>query len=260
MGKSDATHVEMAVARKLHDDLMAGMPEGARHDRAICQFCIAQDSAASDPSGSGRPGVIQENSSSTEGGTNPTMADISQEAHEALLKKAVEEAVKTTEAALQAKIEEAAQATSKVSELEKEKAELTTETERLNKDLDAAQVQLTSATDQVKSLTDDIAKKEEDTRLAEVASKRSDQVKNLKLFPDEYVAEKASKWAAFDEAAWSEQLEEWKQLKPAAPEAEKATDDKASAMSGTSEDLTKEKPVEKASDETPARRAVLGLA
>lgn len=253
----------MAVARKLHDDLMAGMPEGARHDGEICQFCVEKASAetttASDPSRSGGPDVSKQ-SSSTEGGTNPTMADISQETHEALLKKAVEDAVKTTEAALQAKTKEADEASSKVAALESEKAELASETERLNKELDEAQVKLTSATDEAKSLKDEIAKKEEESRVAEIASKRGDQVKNLKLFKDEYVAERASKWAALDDAAWSEQLEEWKQLKPASVEGESKEQETASAMSGTSEELTKEKPQEEASESKPtARRAVLGL-
>lgn len=191
------------------------------------------------------------------------MSDISQEAHEALLKKAVDDAVaaavKTTEAALATKTEEAASAAAKVAELEKASADLTTDNDRLNKELDAAQVSLKSATEEaaaLKAANEEAAKKAE---LAEIASKRSEQVKNLGLFTPEYVSEKASKWAGIDEAAWVEQLDEWKQLKPAATEA--STTDAASALTGTTEDLTKETTdAASASAKPKARRAALGLA
>jgi chromosome segregation ATPase len=252
---------------RLHDDLLALQPEGARHDSDICPFCVekASQSTASDPSGSGRPDVSSKSENkSTEGGTTPTMSDISQEAHEALLKKAVDDAVaaavKTTEQALATKTEEAAAAVARVTELETQHADLTADNDRLNKELDAAQVSLKSATEEVASLktaADEAAKKAE---LAEVASKRAEQVKNLGLFTPEYVSEKASKWAGLDEAAWTEQVDEWKQLKPATA-TETSTTDAASAMTGTTEDLTKEKQdAASASDKPKARRAALGLA
>lgn len=260
----DASLVDTSRAMELHDQLLAAKPEGARHDSDICGFCAekAARSTASDPSGSGRPDVSKSEVKSTEGGTTPTMSDISQEAHEALLKKAVDDAVaaavKTTEAALAAKTEEAASATAKVTELTAKLESASTDNDRLNKELDAAQVSLKSATEEVASLKEDIATAEKAAELAEIASKRSEQVKNLGLFSEDYVSEKASKWADLDDVAWGEQVEEWKQLKPASTE---VTTDAASALSGTTEDLTKEKQ-DSASAETAkpkARRAALGL-
>lgn len=223
---------------------------------------------ASDPSGSGRPDVSDKSdkSKSTEGGDNPTMSDISQEAHNALLKQAVADAVaeatKTTESALETKTTEAASATTRVKELETELASVKADNDRLNKDLDAAQVKLTAATDEVAALKKANEEAAEKAALAEVASKRAEQVKNLQLFPAEYVAEKASKWAGLDDIAWGEQLEEWKQLKPAATADGKG--DTASAMTGTTEGLTKETPESTDSAaaggaEKKARRSVLGL-
>lgn len=254
--------MDAKAALKLHDDLLAIQPDGARHDSDICPLCVekASVSTTSDPSGSGRPDVSK-SKTSTEGGTNPPMSDISQEAHEALLKKAVDEATKATESALATKTEEAAASTGKVKELEDEVASVKADNDRLNKELDAAQVKLKSAEEEATALKDAAAKAEEEAKLAEVASKRGEQVKNLKLFADDYVAEKASKWAQFDEASWVDQLEEWKQLKPAATSTE--TTDAASAMTGTSEELTKESATDAASTtntKPKARRSVLGLA
>lgn len=258
--------MDTAVALKLHDDLLASQPDGARHASDICPFCVekAALSTASDPSGSGRPDVSNK-STSTEGGDTLSMSDISQEAHEALLKKAVSDAVaeatKTTEAALATKTKEADESAARVKELETESAGLKTDNDRLNKDLDAAQVKLTSATEEAESLKKAATELEEAAKLAEVASKRGEQVKNLKLFPDDYVGEKASKWAGLTDEAWGEQLEEWKRLKPEASAG--ATSDAASAMTGTSEQLTKEQQDAAAaggSDDKPkVRRSVLGL-
>lgn len=258
--------MDTAVAVKLHDDLLAAQPDGARHDSDICPFCVekAQATTSRIPPGSAGPDVSEKTeTTSTEGGTTPTMSDISQETHEALLKKAVEDAVAATEKALQAKTDEAATATSRVKELETELASVKDDNTRLNGELDSAQVQLKSATEKVAELETAAKEADEKARLTEVASKRAEQVKNLGLFTDEYVTEKASSWASFDEAAWGERLEEWKQLKPASAEGTKAATDSASAMTGTSEDLTKAGEQDAASSDTDAkpaaRRAALGL-
>jgi hypothetical protein len=162
------------------------------------------------------------------------MADISQEAHEALVKTAVAEALKISDAALATKTQELAEANTKITSLETEKASLSDDNTRLNKDLDEAQVKLSSATEEVANLKKDAAEKVEAAALAEVASKRSAQVKNLKLFPDDYVTdEKASEWGKLDEAAWDAKVAEWKTLKPTTPEAG-AEVDAASSMSGAS--------------------------
>lgn len=193
------------------------------------------------------------------------MTDISQEAHDALLKTAVADAVAATEKALGTKTEEAATATARVAELEKELEAEKAESTRLNKELDEAQVKLTAANDKAADLEKAAKEAEEAKAVAEVASKRTDQVKNLKLFPDEYVAEQASKWAQLDDTAWDERLQEWAKLKPATTEEGKddKSSDAASAMTGTSETLTKEQQDAAAASGDEAkpksRRAVLGL-
>lgn len=260
--------MDTASARQLHDSLLAEKPEGASHNVDICPFCVesAQSSSPSriPPSSAGRD-VSETTSQSpthTEGGTPEPMSDtantISKETHDALLAKAVSDATSTTEAALATKTTELAAANTKVSELTTEVEQLKGDNARLNSELDTAQVSLKTATDEVASLKNDIAAKDAAAAKAEVASKRADQVKNLALFDDEYVAEKASIWADLADADWALRLEEWSKLKPAAASTEKTTD-AASAMSGTSEALTKE-PVDAASKSTtPARRAALGL-
>lgn len=266
----ETSYVDTAVALKLHDDLLAAQPEGARHDSDICPFCVEKAQATtSDPSRSGGPDVSKSSNRNTEGGDNPTMSDISQAAHEALLKKAVEDAVaeatKTTEKALETKSTAADTAEARVKELETELASVKSDNERLNKDLDAAQVKLTSATEEVATLKKEATEAAEAAQLAEVAAKRVDQVKNLKLFPEEYVTtERASKWAALSEDDFAAQVEEWKQLKPAASGSGEGGSDAASAMTGTSENLTKEQQDAAAaggSDKPKSsRRGVLGLA
>ena len=115
--------MDTAVALKLHDDLLAAQPEGARHDSDICPLCVekASQATASDPSRFGGPDVSKSSTQSTEGGDNPTMSDISQEAHNALLKQAVADAVaeatKATESALATKTGEAADAAKRIEEL-----------------------------------------------------------------------------------------------------------------------------------------------
>lgn len=192
----------------------------------------------------------------SEGGTNH-METISNETHEALLEKALRDATE----ALSAKVAELETANStlngQVAELtvakesaEAEVASLKEANETLNGDLDNAQVNLKAVQDEVAALKGDIAAKEEAARVAEIASERADQVRNLGLFTEEYLADKASAWASMDEAAWTERLEEWKAVKGSAPAAS-ATTDTASALLGT----RGAKPGEQAT----ARRAVLGL-
>lgn len=253
--------MDAAQAADLHDQLLASKPDAARHDSDICPFCVDKaSSTASDPSRSGGPDVTSDNDKSTEGGTNPTMSDISQEAHEALLAKAVAEATKVTDAALEKKTEELAQAQARISELETAANTSTAEVERLNKDLDDAQVKLTSATEEVANLKKEATEAAEKAKLTEVAAARSKQVENLKLFPAEYVTENASKWAALSDDDWAARVEEWTKLRPEA-EATATETDAASAMTGTS-DATKETGTDTAGadDKKPApRRAVLGL-
>lgn len=240
---------------------MAARPDGARHDGDLCQFCTEQASTSfGTPPGSPAPDVSAESNEHMKGGDTPTMTDISQEAHEALLAKAVAEAVATTEQALATKTTELAAAIAKVTELETANAASTADVTRLNKELDEAQVKLSAATEEAANLKKAADEAAEAAAKAEIASKRTDQVKNLKLFPEEYIGEKAERWAGMSDEDWASQLDEWSKLKPITPEAGKEQDT-ASAMSGSS-DLTKEQDQAAAGgSDTPtsARRAALGL-
>lgn len=261
-------HVVTVDAVKLHDELLAAIPDQARHDADTCPFCIgkkvdsAQDADATSriPPASGGPDVSDNKvTPNTEGGTPNNMSDeqISKETHAALLTKAVTDAVATTEKALQTITSERDELKSKLETVTQEAAGLKTDNERLNRELDTAQVGLKTAKDEVAELKADIAKKDEAAVKSEVASKRAEQVKNLKLFDDSYVQEKASSWADMDDAAWTERLEEWRQLKPETPSGDGAKPtDTASVLTGTTDTLTKTPP----DDNKPAaRRAALGL-
>lgn len=255
----------------MHDELLANQPSGARHNADICPFCIdkatqgGQSSASvTPPVESDRSGAPTQVPTTTEGGTTETMSDTKQESmtletHEALLEKALREATSTTEAALERKTAEASELASQVEELKAQLTEQKAETARLNGELDKAQIDLKAATDKATELEAAAAKAAEDAAKAELASKRADQVKNLGLFTEEYVQEKASKWADIADDAWAEQLEEWRLIKPdVAQEGAGASQDAASAMTGTTGSLTKD--ADTASSATSPRRAALGLA
>lgn len=182
---------------------------------------------------------------------------LSRETHDALLAKAVSDATTATNSALERKTQEVAELTDKLEKLETDNAALTSDNERLNKELDTAQVSLKSATDEVASLKAEYEQAKEEARLKDVASKRVDQVKNLKLFPDEFITERASKWAELSDDSWGERIDEWTKAKPAAATGDTTTET-ASAMSGTS--TQRDESTDSASKtQTPKRRAVLGL-
>lgn len=256
-------------AVKLHDDLLAGMPEGARHDSDICPVCVdkatrVEPTTSRNPSRrKGGPDVSDSSQQSPDehgGRDTKTMSEndmISKETHEALLEKALKDATSATEGALQRKTEEASQLKDENERLSTESTDLKAENERLNKELDDAQVSLKASKDEVARLEGEIETAKAEAARAEIASKRVEQVKNLGLFEDDYVAEKARAWADMSDEAWAERLDEWAKLKPATSGEPRKTDS-ASAMSGTSEDLTKDHS-DSASKKTPARRAALGL-
>lgn len=188
----------------------------------------------------------------SEGGTTQHMETITQETHEALLEKALRDATASLESE---KAELAAKVTTLTETVEKDIAQVTTlqsENERLNGELDTAQVALKVAQDEAAELKADITSKEEATRKADVAAERAGQVRNLALFPEDYITEKSSRWADMDEAAWTERLDEWKAAKgQVAPSGAPASTEIASAITGTSEIQTGQEP--------SARRAALGL-
>jgi hypothetical protein len=264
---NDVPTVDTAEARRVHDQLLANRPEGASHNEDICVFCV--DKATEDPTASrnppadGGPVAPDTNQIPDEHGGRDTssMSDtMTKETHDALLSKAVADATSTTEKALEAKTTEAKELADKLEKAEADLAAAKSDNERLNGELDTAQAARTAAEEKVTTLETDIKAKDEAAVKAETASKRADQVRNLKLFTDEQVAEKASRWAELSDEDWTERLAEWAALKPASTEDDPSAD-AASAMSGTG-DLTKE-PASTDTAGAPkkpsARRAVLGL-
>jgi regulator of replication initiation timing len=254
--------VEMSKARELHDELLQAKPADARHDADICSFCVDKAAQSTAPVPSGPENETTE-PEGTEGGTTKAMADnenkmISEETHQALMEKALKDATSATDSALQSKVSENTELASKVETLTEENASLVTDNARLNKELDEAQVSLKAATDEVASLKTEKEEIEAAAALAETASKRGEQIRNLKLFPEEFVTERASRWAAIPDEDWAERVAEWQATAKPAAGAAAATTDSASALEGTSGDLTTETAA--ADDKaTSARRAALGL-
>lgn len=178
---------------------------------------------------------------------------VTREAHEALVDKARHDAaadsIKQMEIA-QARVHELETANA---ELDGLNATLRSEVTKLNDELDQAQIAFKAAKDQIRALKDDIKARDVAAQAATIAAARADQVKKLGLFDDEYVAEKASQWAAIPDDDWSQRLEEWSKLRPATQPT-----DEASAMSGTSGSLTSGGT--ESGNSMTAARAALGLA
>lgn len=186
------------------------------------------------------------------------MDTITKETHEALLNQAVAAATAELQGA---NTDLEAQVASLTEERDSALARAETaesETQRLEKDLDTAQVKLKTTEDEVASLRTEIETRDEEQAKAETARERADKVKNLGLFPEEYIQEKAARWAEYSEEDFAELVEDWKKAhetsggKGDTP----ATTDTASSMTGSSEGETANKSEEQG---TPRKR-VLGIA
>lgn len=178
------------------------------------------------------------------------METITTETHEALLEKALRDATASIEAENAELIAQVAVLSEKVAAHETEIASLKEENERVNGDLDKAQVDLRVAQDESSALKADIDAKAEEARLAEISNERASQVRNLALFTEDFITERAARWAGLDEETWTERLDEWKTAKGQTTGAPVSTDH-ASAMTGSSEIPSGQEP--------SARRAALGL-
>lgn len=177
---------------------------------------------------------------------------LSPEAHQALLDKALQEAGDQSRQQLDVANAKCQELQTDNATLQTDNATLRADVTKLEEELDTAQIAFKAAKDQIKTLKDDIAAREDQARLAEVASARAGQVTALGLFDASYVADKAPGWAALPDQDWASRLEEWAQLRPAVS----ASSETASAMTGTSEALT---TVSSEQQPTSAAHAVLGL-
>ena len=264
-------------AKRLHDEALALKPAGANHDSALCPFCRS-DVAASEgtPSGSGRPdgSAATGTNASSEGGTRHPMSDISKETHEQLLNSAVAQVRAEKDAEISKLTSERDGLVAEKAELTKSRDDqaaqiktLTDENTRLNGELDTAQVALKTATDEVASLKQEVANRDNQAQLAEVASKRVEQVKNLGLFNDDYAQKKAEVWAAMSEDDWAAQIEDYKALRGTSTSGGGGggtNTDTASALTGTGnrDEGGNSDTASGGKDLTPARKAsrsLLGL-
>lgn len=267
-------------AKRLHDEALALKPAGANHDSTLCPFCrtdVAQSQGT--PSGSGHPdgSAATGSNTSSEGGTRHPMSDMSKETHEQLLTSAVAQVKAEKDAEIAKLTSERDALVADKANLEKTRDEqaatiktLTDENTKVNAELDTAQVALKAATDEVATLKQEVAARDQKAQLAEVASKRVDQVKNLGLFNDDYASKKAETWAAMSDEAWAAQLEDYKALRGTSGGGDGGgqTTDTASALTGTSGDRGGDGGSDNASSNgggtqhTPARKAsrsLLGL-
>jgi uncharacterized protein YoxC len=247
---SNTLTVVAEEASRLHDDLLKAMPSGARHDTDNCPFCV--ESASTTPV---IPPVVDgtgdsiEDSKQKKGGTLHMSNEISRETHDALLEKALKDSTSELQSNLEAVTKERDEIASQkellaeeVAAKKEEIAKLGAENNRIQGELDAAQVQLKSAQDEANRIAAEAA-------LAATAAKRADEVAKLGLFGEEYIADKAGKWAGMSEDDWADRLDEWKNLRPVVE-----TQEADSAMLGSTESLTKESTAK-----VSALRAALGL-
>jgi regulator of replication initiation timing len=255
----ELTKMRVAVAQAMEKHQLDADEDEIKKTKALAEAKnagkpVPGQGGAGGPSGSSKKSSSGAKPDRASEGGKPHMDEkdmISKETHDALLDKAVRDAQAAWEAekaGLTAKVEEL---TPKVETLTTENASLKSENERLNGELDTAQVSLKAATDEVASLKSDIAAAADKAARDEVASTRVAQVKELGLFTEEYIADKASKWSEMDDEAWADRVDEWSKLKAAAPATTTSTDT-ASAMTGTRDAGTGHQP--------SARRQVLGLA
>ena len=243
-------------ARRLHAEVLGLMPDGARHDASSCPFC-ADTAHLSELPPTGSPGRsdMPTTSDRTEGGSNPAVDEsrITQETHDALVRAAVDKATSDLARERDQLHTQLETITAEHDAARAEAAGLIEEAERLQKELDDTHVQLKAATEAKAGLETQLAEREQAARLAEIAAARAAQVRNLHLFSEEQIAEKASRWAGVTDEEWSERIEEWQTVRTLSGGSEsngKSAQTDTSAFTGSNEGA---RPV------ASTRRRVLGL-
>ena len=242
-------HIE-AVAKFLDREEVSDLysPDDLKQVRQRAQSAAQRIGAKSQEAAS------EQSSQDEEGGSTPVADNektIAQETHEALLRKAVDDATEEARAEIAQLKEKVSDLSTTVETAEARVTELEQAHESTSAELDQAQVQLKTVTEENEQLKEDIASRDAEAEIAKVADERAEQVRNLGLFQEDYIKDKARVWAQVSEDDWSSRIEEWQQAKgdvvtTAAPQ------EQASAMSGAS-------PAPKGGEKKSNRRAVLGL-
>jgi hypothetical protein len=249
----DLAEVRQKISKALEQFGTEAKDDEVEHTKNLAEAKNAGKPVPGQRPASSTPKKKSTTDAASEGGTTHMEPDetISKETHEALLDKAVRDATAllTVERDnLKAQVDTF---TTDKASIDTELAAVKSENERLNGELDTAQVSLKAAQDEAAALKADIASRDEQAEKATIASDRAAQVRNLGLFTEEYITDKASKWAEQDDESWSDRLDEWKALKGQTTTTTTTTTDTASALTGTREGGT--------GHESSARRAILGL-
>ena len=234
-------------AKELHDEALRLKPEGTDHDVDSCSFCTDTASTTS------------ANADNQEGMMSDTKDALSRETHEALLAKAIDGATADLRRDNEALTEQVEALTVERDEAAEKVSQFESDNTRLNTELDAAQVEARTASEKVTELETEIAKRDETARLNEIAAERAKKVRELGLFDDDAIAEKAQRWAALDDDEWTERLSEWAAIRTTTGTGG-TSDEKASVLTGNNEheQSKDDEQDEKASANSPLR-VVLGL-
>lgn len=186
--------------KELHEKALANMPEGAEHDESTCDICSAS----------------LENNPDLNGGGNV----------DTFTKEELEAKVAEALAPLQTKISEleAAQADSAVTAaVEEAKAEAKSELDRVQGELDTAQIEKNAAVERAEKAEKDLEETNkyfEDAFAAQEAAEqreslkaeRVEKVKEVAKFDDDELAAKADRWADMEQAAFDGLLEDYRDV------------------------------------------------
>jgi hypothetical protein len=186
--------------KALHDRLLAEKPADAVHDPATCVLCAMEDQPAHKP----------------KGGT--TMGDFTQADMDAAVVAAKAELQKDIDA-LQAKLAElstAAQETEVGKAVAEAVAAKETALSELQTKLDAAEAAKNTAETALSDLEAFWAKAIEDAATAEALeakkTERLAEAKDIGVFTDEELTEKADRFAAMSDEDWADRTGEWKAI------------------------------------------------
>ena len=211
--------------KTLHDQLLLNQPDGASHEAATCDFCLAEAEIASDLTNGGS---VSEKTY-TEAEFNAAVSEV------AGLKAQLVELTAAIEASnIDAKIAEA------VAEVEAKASDLQSQ-------LDAAVLEAQAAKEELaaKEAAEEAAKvaAQEAEELAARKDSRLAQVKEHASFPEEYLEANADRFAAMSDEAFEAALADWKAVaqKPASSTEEiPAVTAMTAARSNDSEDVLSE--------------------
>jgi hypothetical protein len=234
IGSSDMKTVLTDEASQMHDALLQAMPEGAEHDKTLCPFCLSLEKAdnsvippADEVYYSG--GTEKSNITTEPKGGTPHTMDTSNTDN--MLERALSDVAAKAQEVLTLK-ESLEQAGSETARLTQEVAQLTTERDSVQGELDAAKLENKTLSDELTTI-----------KRRELVTKRAQEVAALGLFAPDYITERAEKWGELDEAAWLDRVSEWTNMKPV----------ETASMTGTSETMTS------TAKQSGAMRVALGL-